>query len=329
MSAPTVAGTARWTVEQSDVDLDVNATADHFRARIAGRELDAPDLRTLRALLGAAIYDVWHAGRRDPAELGRIVREPSTEDVLATALTGRTNVRRGVLRSWSGSEAVVELPEATFRVPRRHLVEGQHPTVGSRIDLVVPAARPGLSHGFLMVDGSADPATAGRPGRGIRRCYLHVRDVDSAARLWRRALELLDATGTAHRSKALSHRDGYPRTDAVVLYLGTENALGVATELATVLGDDPGLAPETSVFAHRVAPGIAVADEPADGRPGRGRMSFGEHRAHAVAAGLLAHATGEAVDRVDAIRTEFTAAGIDPANPAYNLHENQPGQEKT
>jgi hypothetical protein len=130
----------------------------------------------------------------------------------------------------------------------------------------------------------------------------------------------------------LSRPWSYPRRDALVVYLEDEDA-PLATGLAEEVTGLPGVGTDTSVFAHEVAPGVALAWEPADNRPGRPGKSFGQHRAAAVAEGLLryAHATDATdgllrpaadpagADAAREVHRSLRAAAVDPAAPARNL----------
>ncbi|WP_449066688.1 T3SS effector HopA1 family protein, partial [Planomonospora algeriensis] len=67
-----------------------------------------------------------------------------------------------------------------------------------------------------------------------------------------------------------------------------------------------------------LGPGVGWAWEPQDRRPGMRGMSFGEHRSHAVAAGLLAHAE-QGGDRDEAVREALRAAGVEPGAVHRNI----------
>jgi hypothetical protein len=114
-----------------------------------------------------------------------------------------------------------------------------------------------------------------------------------------------------------------PRRDGFVLYLPAR-AVGISRQIAAVAGRVPGVGSQVSAFAEPVGPGVAIAWEPADGRPGMSGLSFGEHRATALADGLVRHAAlladGERSPATASVRRAFVEAGIDPGRPARNLH---------
>jgi hypothetical protein len=70
--------------------------------------------------------------------------------------------------------------------------------------------------------------------------------------------------------------------------------------------------------AHRIAPGVALAWDPRDTRPGWQRMSFGQHRTAAIADGVLRHIAGAGPLR-DTVAAALLDASADPASPARNL----------
>lgn len=224
-----------------------------------------------------------------------------------------------------GEGVVVEHHGVRLCVPRS-AVTGPDLAPGASVLVDVPAVRPWLSPGFLLVHGS--PGAARHGGAGLVRVYVHLTRPEAAAPVWREVLGALEALGVPYQAKVLSHRRHYPRRDALVVYLGDAHADAADTVADAVErcrggaagAEDAGIGVETSVFAARLAPGVAVAREPADPRPGRRGMSFGQHRAAAVAEGLLAHARApEAGSREATVRVALLRAGIRPSAPERNL----------
>ncbi|MFW6723037.1 T3SS effector HopA1 family protein [Streptomyces sp. MAR4 CNY-716] len=84
--------------------------------------------------------------------------------------------------------------------------------------------------------------------------------------------------------------------------------------------------PRTSAFARAVAPGVALAWEPEDDRPGYRGMSFGQHRAAVVAGAVLAHARERNPERTvhEHVTEQVRAAGIDPDAHDRNLNSPRP-----
>ncbi|WP_222192511.1 T3SS effector HopA1 family protein [Modestobacter italicus] len=319
MTTVTVARPAATTVPSSLTGvlaaLDaVRVDASTWTARVGRRELSGGSPADLRPQLVGAMYEVLHAGRAEEKDLGRIVREGDVEQVLAASLPHDTAPRRArLLRREDDGGAVVDLGDVRVRLPAELTPAGV--AVDEVTELRLPAARPGLSYGFFLVDG---PRGAQPPGATpLRRLYVHAQDPESAATAWRRALEVLNAAGVHYRSKTLSHRDGYPRRDAVVVYLPATEAHLVQDVSAAVAGC-PGLGEDVSAFAHRIAPGIAVADEPHDPRPQYRGLSFGEHRCSLAAAALMRHAEDPTADLAELLAEECQKAAVDPDDLAFN-----------
>ncbi|GAA4670142.1 T3SS effector HopA1 family protein [Nocardioides nanhaiensis] len=292
---------------------EVRVDADTWTASVGPRELEGGRPRDLRPRLIGALYEVLHAGRAEEKDLGKIGREPDVEQLLGAAVPHELAPRRApVLRRDEDGSAVVELAGVRTRMPAELVPANAHP--GELATLHLPAARPALSHGFYLLDG---PHGGPDPRGGLRRVYLHAEDPAAAARLWRPVLEHLNDAGVRYRSKALSHHEGYPRRDAVVVYLPLA-AAGVAEELADAVAGLPGLAPDVSALAHRVGPGVAVADDPRDARPQYRELSFGEHRCAVLANALLRHAADPAHPLGALFAEECRAAGVRADAPAFN-----------
>lgn len=317
ITTPITTGTEISPALASAVD-EVHVSPDGRSAVVHGHIIEADGPRTLRATLAVVLYESLHMGRRTAADGGaerlRSSRDPEFERALSAAVPhAHTAVRGRVLKKTNGG-AVIALPDAVVQVPASALVAPAVP--GTVVEVQVPAARPGLSPGFLLVQ-SAVPATR-QSGDGLQRVYVHVPEAAQAPTVWAEVLATLDAHGSGYRSKAASSPQAYPRQDAIVVYSG--EALEVAGLLVRRLTDHPGLGASTSPFAERVGPGLAVASEPADDRPGRRGLSFGEHRCGLVADALIAHASGNGRGEVHrAVADALLAGGVDPLRPARNV----------
>ncbi|UXI79883.1 T3SS effector HopA1 family protein, partial [Streptomyces vinaceusdrappus] len=185
---------------------------------------------------------------------------------------------------------------------------------------------------------------------GISDSFLHARDADAAVVLWGAALGALEEAAALYHAKVLSDPQDFPRRDAVVLYLHGDHRPGeraVTEAVSRYAGTLTG--PDTSVFTEELAPGVAAAWDPQDPRPGQSGMSFGQHRAFALASGLIdcaladgseasdasgASGAPEASEAADAPRSSdvpvgpgraehvvraLREAGIDPLHPQNNL----------
>lgn len=288
---------------------------------VAGHELTADSRRDLRQVLSGHLYNHWHTRLgQDEDTTTRFYRDLAFERRLAqhtpvqstqraaTLLTEHPGTRR------HDSEVLVVLDGVRVGVPRASILEQREQAVL----LTVPAVRPSLSPGFWLVDGSRGRF---RSGLAPLRVYLSIPEMDSAPEVWQTALAALEAGGHRYRAKVGSAARLYPRTDACVVYLDgasptTTDPDGPVGALLGALHDAPGLGGTTSVFTRTVAPGVAVATEPVDPRPGMAGMSFGQHRCYAVATGIIDTTTG--VDLPDRVHAALLAASVDPADPARN-----------
>jgi hypothetical protein len=175
------------------------------------------------------------------------------------------------------------------------------------------AIRPALSPGFFLCDGSAGTVLGAGP---ILRLYTHLADPSFTPAAWSAALTALEEREVPYRAKAFSNPAGYPRRDALVIYL-EEAGWPALPSLIETISALPGLVDDTSAFARRVGPGLAIAWDPADDRTGMRRLSFGEHRARVIAQGLIASAA-EGTPRAAAVHAALETAGIDPVAPFRN-----------
>lgn len=288
--------------------------------RVGERWITAASPRLLRAELGGALYATWHAGAADrDRRMPR--RDEQAEEQLAAAVPHAETPASAVVCHGEGDTAdghlIVEFGRVRVRVPANSVTaEGDAaPEPGTKVTVRIPAVRPALSPGFLLVHGPH----GGLVNRGeVLRLYAHVTDPVHAPALWGAALGVLAEAGVRYQAKVLSRPWSYPRQDAIVVYLEAADG-AVALRVAERLRGAPGLGGGTSCFAHQLAPGLAVAYDPRDPRESTGRQSFGQHRAYAVADGVVRHAAdpgGTGLE--DAVCRALREAAADPAGPARN-----------
>ncbi|GGO00657.1 hypothetical protein GCM10010116_01030 [Microbispora rosea subsp. aerata] len=296
------------TLDQVEIGADLRS------ATLGEREVTADNVRTFRGMLAGALYDLLHAGR--PHREGprrKSVRDPEFETALREMVPHQSS--RALVPVHPDAPAVVTLSGVRVRVPEERLAE-EVETAGGRARWVsLPAVLPALSPGFLLVNGSLG---AGLDQGRCLRLYLGVTEPQPVAGLWGAVLGRLEELRVPYRAKVLSARDLYPRRDAIVVYLGPR-AWHAVPEIARAATAAGGLRPDVSTYVARLGDGIGWAWEPEDPRPQMRGMSFGEHRSHAIAAGLLAHAAGEGPGGRDAaVADALRAAGVDPGRPHRN-----------
>ncbi|WP_394621491.1 T3SS effector HopA1 family protein [Lentzea sp. JNUCC 0626] len=276
---------------------------------VNGHRLDADTRPQLVVRLTEWLYAELHAGMANRTlALALSKRDRWLEQACTEVVPHAAAPVRAVLRE-AGELLLVEWDGVLVRVPRAWTAG--LPAVGETVDLLVPPARPALSPGFLFVNGSR-PVERTSP---LLRVYVHVSDPDSAVGAWRAVLRALESASVAYQAKVLSRARQYPRRDAIVVYLPSAAAAPLVADAVRGL---PGIPDETSVFTERLAAGVATAWEPADPRPGRTGLSFGQHRCLVLAHALLDAAdSGEPSEPV--IVRAFRDAGIDPLHPARNI----------
>ena len=157
------------------------------------------------------------------------------------------------------------------------------------------------------------------------RLYWHV-DPFGAETLVRELTRRFNRFQVPFRFKCLSYRELYDRYDSAVLFVGRRQwdiTVLLVQELYGKVKDN--LAPETPLFTKRIAPGLALAEDPGNGE------SFGTSRCRLVAEGLWnAYARGLQTEaaRIEDITAAFARAGIAPDRPwltsgsvdLYDLH---------
>lgn len=206
----------------------------------------------------------------------------------------------------SGDSHLVRSREIDFSASEAGIrpKRGDALSVGSDVEVLVPADRWSLSPGFMLFDGERRlrPRSA-----GIRRTRLYLDlDVENARRvigLCRRFNEVR----LPFTLKVAGHPDAYDRCDTVILFVERDDyrrASELLVEEATGSGITP--RPPVPAFTRRLAPGIAVADDP------HVAESFGESRCRLLAAGIVrAQDSGGTLEsRLGEVERTFLAEGV-------------------
>ncbi|MFI1305788.1 T3SS effector HopA1 family protein [Streptomyces sioyaensis] len=299
---------------------DIEVAEDRCSVRMRNRTLTGDSPRSLQQTLASAMYQLLHTGRDTENRAVRVRRDPAFERELARAVPHQETDLTVILHAApeEGADAtqlLVERDGVRVWVPTQ-AVQGRPQFVpGERLRMRASTMRPALSPGFFLVTGSRRPA----PGVPLLRIYVHVRDAGSAGRIWSAVLGRLEDAGAHYNAKILSAPEQYPRQDSLVIYVSGESA-PVGQYIADAIGGMPGVGPGTSPFTRTLAQGVAVSWEPNDPRPGATGLSFGQHRAGALAEALMTVApNASSLERERVIADAFRAANIDPADPSRNL----------
>lgn len=289
---------------QIDIDLELGT------ARIGDADVQQDEPRVLARALGGLIYERFHVGHQlddglDVSDQRDTAYETRLAERLAT-YTWRQPVRLFDLDDTSG---VVEHMGLRVRADRNDLTLVRDRTDVAQLD--VPMLSPALSPGFALARGPERP-TDGGP---MLRLYVGSADRADATAVFLEILRTLrDRKGW--QAKVASQKRLYPRSDAVTVYLRTDELAAVSDVVRAASRAEASLAP-ASHFTHQLATGVACAWEPDDPRPGQGSVSFGQHRAGAVAHLLVARAQGSF--QPDDTRETCHRNGIDPDNVWRNL----------
>ncbi|MBT2446345.1 MULTISPECIES: T3SS effector HopA1 family protein [unclassified Streptomyces] len=298
-----------------DVLDSVHVNRDGLTASVSGRAVTGTSPLTLSGQLATALYQVIHVGRPAVEEgRGPDSLERDLEAELAGAVPHRYTRHRVPVLTEDQSGLIVGLTGVRVRLGPGRLAEGVAESQ-REATILVAAARPSLSPGFFLADGSM-PLAGDDP---VLRVYVHVRTPEAAVESWSKALEYLEAHSVPYRAKASSSRGLLPRRDGVVVYVGSRHQAALPGLAQAVTGTSD-LGSDCSPFTRALAPGVALAWEPDDTRPGMRNTSLGEHRSRAIAAGLVKEAT-QPDGRLKAtfVRDALLEAGIDPSDPSRNL----------
>lgn len=165
-----------------------------------------------------------------------------------------------------------------------------------------PLVQPGWFH----VRGERDHAFVAEP---TVRVYWNV-CAAGAGPLVRSVTRRLNAADLAFHFKILDDPQGFRRADSAVLYLPAASWPRAASALRDVHTDvRVWLKPRTPLFTLRLAPGVAVAEDPGN------RESFGMNRARLVAEALWDARASPDEDVPAALAARFRREGVPPDRP--------------
>jgi hypothetical protein len=217
--------------------------------------------------------------------------------------------------SWTGGWELVEQQGARSSVRRGGITvwtssrEVRNPAADSRVEVRLPAVAERLSPGFLLLRGALDLDMAAR-GR-VLRLYWNILP-GGAELLFKNLTVHFDEGLLPYRLKILRALRSEARCDAAVLYLPAAGWHTARTFLEERYSDMAAwLGPRTPAFTLRLAPGLAVAEDPPSGE------SFGRNRSQLLADGLLDAWENGIADpdrRIAAVCDGILAKGFDPEN---------------
>lgn len=171
---------------------------------------------------------------------------------------------------------------------------------GDLIRVFRPRRSGDVQGGFIFFFGTETSAD----GDTLRIVRLYINTQARAApRAVPEICRGLDRYRVPYTLKSARYSRAYDRRDSTVIYVGARYVQIVAWILSELYSQiRGGLNAEVPPLTRRLAPGIALAEDPGTGE------SFGAHRAWAITAGLIeAHrlGSGQLADRLQSVRASF------------------------
>jgi hypothetical protein len=277
---------------------------------VAGRHPDA-SVDELQAIL----YQDWYApatpvepaGAWEPPLFGQYRAAHAGSTTFGTARVVALAPGGIVLASQDG-----ERPRALLAGDYCHSSGSERcglaPRVGEQLLIVRRQDAPPAEGWWRTWGGGWRPSD---PPAVLTRLYVAVEPAQ-VLELISRLTAILQELATPWLLKAAAERAALGRPDAVVVYLPSAE-LGDAPESARLIGAFAACAgglvrDARPSLTYSIGPGLALAEDPADGQ------SFGERQSSLVAQALLA-ARGSGEDPHRVLIEALRVAGIDPARP--------------
>lgn len=246
-----------------------------------------------------AVYEIVHVG----CDLAVAATTPDPELVSELSRAAGSNRARSV--GWALA-ATAEGDFAGTRAGVRVMFAADEVVDLQRGVVLLPAVRPRMHPGYFTIVGQR-----GEPRGSVLRCYLSA-IADAAGAVVSALLGVLQREGHSFVVKAADSLTGYLRRDSIVVYLPGSTHRNAVDSVVSALPDGA-LVDNTPLLALRIAPGVALAQDPGDGR------SFGWHRSSVLAGCLAQQPSARTAAAIAAARRAFAASGIDPYAPWRSL----------
>jgi hypothetical protein len=271
------------------------------------------------SLLAAFESDLYRQLYVRPSAVGVELIDPLGYRDLVKALSAANQGRGGWEPGWvvdqeigDGTVAVTR-DGLTFRTTRDRVHCGpSRLRSGLPCRVLVGKEFRNLCFGYYMAIGDGNTKYHRVSTWPLVRLYWHLMS-ETAVPFMSMLTELLNAEGVPFRAKVLNAPHAYHRADAGVLYLERRWYRRSTALLARIYREfQAGLRHEIPFFTRLLAPGLGMAEDPANG------MSFGQHRCHLIAlAGWTSFTQGETTldARSRTLSSLFQAAGLNPMRP--------------
>ncbi|WP_438042161.1 T3SS effector HopA1 family protein [Sorangium sp. So ce128] len=291
----------------------------------------SPDARAPAVPAGFAHFIYGHFYLRDPREaanarsneISKVPIRAREDEALGLSLRSANRGKGYADGGWEivgrhEEEWLARKAGITLLVRESDLAGDVPPGAPPVVSIRFPHHRPYMYPGFYTAVGDRGPA-APEAGKPLLRIYINV-DPQAAPPLVELLTAALSPSLSQFSLKVLNNPRFYPRPDAAVAYVLREDYGRVKPVLeGMVRAFRAHLNAETPSLTRPLAPGIAVAEEPAT--DGVFRPSFGQHRCTLVARGLtraFADAVESAEGRRRYILRELEHGGVNPMSPYLN-----------
>lgn len=187
------------------------------------------------------------------------------------------------------------------------------------IDIFFPAGSGALQPAFYFVFG--ERTADSQDEYQLLRIYFNIEN-SGAASLVETVSANFNRRQIPFHFKCLKNAQQYERSDAAVLYISKRYwhiARLTLIDIQRIIKSY--LREETPLFTKRLAPGIAIAEDPGDGN------SFGLHRCRLLAESLwISYLNGEftAPVRLTRLKSYFRRCGLDLSKPYLNAFSFEP-----
>jgi hypothetical protein len=191
-------------------------------------------------------------------------------------------------------------------LPQLFVAENSKSEIGSKGSIPIGKEFRALLPGFYMVNSNA--TVDDNVAKTTVRIYWNI-GKSSAVALMTHVTTELNKDNVPFRFKTVSYPNLYARADAAVLYVDKRHLVRSKLALSRIYRQmkSSSFKPQTPLLARRLAPGIALAEDPNNGE------SFGQHRSRLLAEALYAayeKGGSSTAQKIAEIEAHFRSSGL-------------------